>query len=59
MVLDVMERQLLTPSLVEAKANLIAELGDVRREIDNLIEGLSRTGASSTITTAIKQREER
>jgi DNA invertase Pin-like site-specific DNA recombinase len=47
------------PAADELRIQLTAQLADVRREMDNLIEGLARTGASSALTTAIRQREDR
>jgi hypothetical protein len=41
----------------EARARIVAQLDDVRKELDRLVDGLARSGVSSTITAAIRQRE--
>jgi len=43
----------------KARAEIAGQLGDVRRQLDNLVEGLARTGASAKLTAAIRDREAR
>jgi len=47
------------PALDEERTKILAQLADIKRELANLIEGLARTGASRSVTTAIKHREAR
>lgn len=63
---DTVVRKVLTRSAVpvgpqtdEARAAIKEQLTDVRHELGNLVNALARTGASSHVTTAIKQREAR
>lgn len=45
------------PDLDADRARMTAQLSEVRGELNNLVDGLAKTGSSPAVTTAIRKRE--